>query len=202
MTDMGKRTATPAPTITGASVTGASVTGASITGTPITGAGRVARLGVLLGLSLALYAVESALPSPFPFLRIGLANIATIVALLSLGFADAVAVTVLRVTIASLIVGTFLGPSFGLAMAGGAAGAVGMGLAARFALPPLGIVGVSVVGAVCHNLAQLGVLAGLYTGPEAALRLLPAALLVSAATGVVTGLVAFFVLEKLGLYRP
>ena len=53
-------------------------------------AGRVARLGMLLGVALALYAVESALPSPFPFMRIGLANVATLLALMTLGFADAV----------------------------------------------------------------------------------------------------------------
>jgi heptaprenyl diphosphate synthase len=166
-----------------------------------TPAGRVARLGMLLGVALALYAVESALPSPFPFLRIGLANIATLIALLTLGFADALAVTVLRVTIASLVVGTFLGPGFGLAMAGGLAGAVGMGLAARYALPPLSVVGVSMIGAALHNLAQLGVLAGFYTGRGPALRLLPVALLVSVATGLATGLFALFALEKLGLIR-
>lgn len=162
---------------------------------------RVARLGMLLGVALVLYAVDSAIPSPFPFLRIGLANVATLMALVTLGFADALAVTVLRVLVASLVVGTFLGPAFGLAMAGGVAGAVGMGLAARYALPPLSVVGVSIVGALLHNLAQLGVLAGFYTGVAPALRLLPAALLVSAATGLVTGLFALFSLEKLGLIR-
>ena len=159
-----------------------------------TAAGRVARLGMLLGIALALYAVESALPSPFPFLRIGLANIATLIALITLGFTDALAITVLRVIVASLVVGTFLGPGFGLAMAGGVAGVVGMGLAARFAFSPLSVVGV-------HNLAQLGVLSWFYTGPGPALRLLPAALLVSAATGLATGLIALFALEKLGLIR-
>jgi len=166
-----------------------------------TSAGRVARLGMLLGVALALYAVESALPSPFPFLRIGLANVATLIALVTLGFADAFVITVLRVIVASLVVGTFLGPGFGLAMAGGVAGVVGMGLAARFAFPPLSVVGVSVVGAVLHNLAQLGVLSGFYTGPGPAMSLLPVSLLVSAATGLATGLIALFALEKLGLIR-
>jgi heptaprenyl diphosphate synthase len=181
--------------------TSAGQTSTGHTSTGHTAAGRVARLGMLLGVALALYAVESALPSPFPFLRIGLANIATLIALITLGFTDALAITLLRVIVASLVVGTFLGPGFGLAMAGGVAGVVGMGLAARFAFPPLSVVGVSVVGAVLHNLAQLGVLSGFYTGPGPALRLLPVALLVSAATGLATGLIALFALEKLGLIR-
>ena len=154
-------------------------------------------MGLLLAAALVLYGIESALPSPFPLLKIGLANIVTLFVLVSMGFADALIITVLRVTVASLIVGTFLGPGFAMAMAGGIAAAVAMGLAVRVAFPPLGVVGVSLVGAAAHNVAQLGVVAGIYTGPSAAARLLPAALLIAAASGLGTGLVALFALEKL-----
>lgn len=163
-------------------------------------ANRVAKLGLLLAAALVLYGVESALPSPFPFLRIGLANIVTIFVLLSMGFAEALVVTVLRVIIASLIVGTFLGPGFAMAAAGGLAGALAMGAAARVAHPPLGVVGVSLMGAAAHNVAQLCVVAGIYTGPSAAARLLPAALFIAVASGLGTGLVARFALEKLAPY--
>jgi len=165
-------------------------------------AGRVARLGMLLGVALVLYAVESLIPGPLPFMRIGLANIATVIALITLGLVDAVAVTVLRVIVASLVVGTFMGPGFGLAMAGGVAAALGMGIAARVALPPFSVVGLSIIGAALHNLAQLGVLAAFYTGPGPAARLLAPALLMAAATGLGTGLVARFALEKLGAIGP
>jgi len=159
----------------------------------------MATAGMLLGLSLALYAVESAIPMPFPFVRIGLANIAILLALLTLGFIDALAITVLRIAIASAVVGTFLGPGFALGLTGGVAGVLAMGLAARFAMPPLGVVGVSVAGAVAHNLGQLAALGLLYVGPAGALRLLAPALLLSAVAGAGTGLVALFVLEKLAL---
>jgi heptaprenyl diphosphate synthase len=131
--------------------------------------------------------------------RIGLANIVTLIALFSLGFGDAVLITVLRVLLASLITGTFAGPVFTLSMAGGLAAVLAMGAAARLARPPLSVVGVSVTGAALHNIAQLSVLALLYVGAVPAFRLLPAALLLSAASGVITGLVALFVLEKLDL---
>lgn len=121
------------------------------------------------------------------------------IALFSLGFGDAFLITVLRVLIASLIAGTFLGPVFTLSMAGGVAAVLGMGVAARFAHPPLSVVGVSVTGAALHNIAQLAVISLLYVGAVPAFRLLPAALLLSAASGVITGLVALFVLEKLDL---
>jgi heptaprenyl diphosphate synthase len=161
-------------------------------------AGRIARLAMFLAAALVLYGIEAALPSLFPFLRLGLANIATLLVLLTMGFADAVVVTALRVTIASLIVGTFAGPGYALAMAGGLAAAGAMGLFARLS-PPLGAVGLSLIGAACHNLAQLAVVGGLYTGPAAAMRLVPMALIVSAGAGLATGLAAFFVLEKVPL---
>jgi heptaprenyl diphosphate synthase len=160
--------------------------------------GRLATLGLLLAAGLALYVVESALPAPFPFLRLGLANVATIVAILMLGMADALALTVLRVSLASILVGTFLGPAFALAMAGGVAATIAMGLAARWALPPLGVVGVSLLGALTHNVAQLCVIGGIYTGRGPAVSLLPAALFVSAAAGLGTGLIARFTTDRLG----
>jgi heptaprenyl diphosphate synthase len=164
------------------------------------GTSRIARLGMFVAAALVLYAIEAALPSLFPFLRLGLANIATLVVLLTMGFADAVIVTVLRVTIASVIVGTFAGPGYALAMAGGLAAAAGMGAFTKLS-PPLGVIGLSLIGAACHNLAQLGAVAGLYTGPAGARALLPMALVISAGAGLATGFVAFFVLEKLPLSR-
>jgi heptaprenyl diphosphate synthase len=161
------------------------------------GADRVARLGILLGVALVLHAVESLVPMPAPFVRVGLANIVTLVALLGMGFGAAVLITVLRVVIGSLIVGTFLGPGFVLSMAGGLAAVLVMGAAAKAARPPLGVVGVSLTGAAAHNLAQLGAVAVLYTGAGAALRLAPVALVAAAASGFGVGLVALFVLEKL-----
>jgi heptaprenyl diphosphate synthase len=163
------------------------------------GASRIARLGLLLGVGLVLHAVEALVPTPFPFVRVGLANIATLVALFSLGFADALLITALRVLVASLITGTFLGPSFTMSASGAIVAVLGMGAAARYATPPLSAVGVSVTGAALHNVAQLAALGALYTGAGPAFRLLPAALLLSAASGVITGLVALFVLEKLDL---
>jgi len=150
-----------------------------------------------LAAALVLYAVESAFPSPLPFLRVGLANIVTLLLILTMGVREAVLVTGLRVVVASLILGTFLGPGFLVAIVGGLSSAVAMGAAARMALPPLGVVGVSLIGAAAHNLAQVSAVGWLYVGVGPALRLIPAALFLAAAAGLATGLVARFVLEKL-----
>jgi|WetSurMetagenome_2_1015567.scaffolds.fasta_scaffold750609_2 heptaprenyl diphosphate synthase len=159
---------------------------------------RLATIGMLVGVSLVLHVAEGLLPSPLPFVRLGLANVVTLFALLTMGVRGAVAVVVLRVAIASVFGGTLMGPAFALSMGGGLAAALGMGAAARLASPPLGVVGVSMIGAACHNLAQLGVVAWLYSGVGAALGLLPLALIVSAGAGLATGLAARFALDRLG----
>ncbi|MBM3307983.1 MAG: Gx transporter family protein [Candidatus Eisenbacteria bacterium] len=156
----------------------------------------LATVGTLVAASLVLYAAEGLFPSPLPFLKLGLSNIVTLFALATMGVRAAVAVTALRVLVASALAGTIAGPAFALSMGGGLAAALGMGAAARWGTPPLSVVGVSMVGAACHNLAQLSIVAWLFAG--AVSRLVPAALLISAVTGLATGLAARFALDKLG----
>jgi heptaprenyl diphosphate synthase len=159
---------------------------------------RLATVGMFVAASLVLHVAEGLFPSPLPFVRLGLANVVTLFALLTVGVRAAVAVVVLRVAVASVLAGTLAGPAFALSMAGGLAAALGMGAAARLGAPPLGVVGVSMIGAACHNLAQLGVVAWLLAGAGAAWGLVPIALLVSAGAGLVTGLAARFALDRLG----
>lgn len=162
---------------------------------------RVARFGLLLAAALVLHGVERLIPAPFPFARLGLANVVTLIALLTLGLRDAVALTFLRVILASLILGTFAGPAFAMSMTGGLAAIAVMGLARRVAYPPLGVVGLSMLGAAAHNIAQLVVVALLYVAWSAAARMLPPALFLAAAAGLATGLVAFFALDRLPFVR-
>ncbi len=165
--------------------------------TPMTGTRRTAHLAVLLAVSLGLSVVERAIPMPVPFLRAGLANIVTVYAIITMGLADALVITLLRVVIASLVTGTFLGPTFALSMGGGLAATLAMG-AARTAAPPLGVVGVSLIGALFHNLGQLVVVAALFAGAGPAVRLVPLATLMAAGAGLITGLIATLVIERLG----
>lgn len=141
--------------------------------------------------------VERAIPMPVPFLRAGLANIVTVYAIMTMGLADALVITLLRVALASLVTGTFLGPSFAMSLGGGLAAALAMG-AARSASPPLGIVGVSLVGALVHNLGQLAVVAALFAGVGPAVRLVPLATMMAAGSGLVTGIIAVLIIERLG----
>lgn len=149
------------------------------------------RAAVFAAYALALHGFESLLPSPIPWLRLGLANIITLSALLLFGFGTAMMVTLVRVILASLFSGTFLGPAFILSMGGGVASTIAMAAARRMSGRLFGPVGLSLVGAVFHNAAQLVLAYFIFIQRlEAVLLISPVIMLIGTLTGVVNGLVA------------
>ena len=151
---------------------------------------RLVDLSLLTAASLVLFVFESVIPAPLPWVRLGLANVVTVSVLFLYGVRAAFLVTILRVLLGSLLVGTFLAPAFFLSLAGGLAAATLMAIARRVASPPLGIVGISTLGAVAHNAGQLAVLSLLFLRGADALRLLPYLTLSATLLGVFTGIAA------------
>ena len=89
------------------------------------------QIALLSAYALALHGFESMFPSPVPWLRLGLANIVTLITLLLYGLRAAVTVTLIRVVLASILNGTFLGPAFLLSLGGGILSTLSMGLLHR-----------------------------------------------------------------------
>ena len=73
---------------------------------------RVASLSLIVALGVVLHRLEVLLPLPSPWVKLGLANIMTLVTFIFFGFRDALTVTFLRVILGSIISGTFLSPTF------------------------------------------------------------------------------------------
>ncbi|MHB1340473.1 MAG: Gx transporter family protein [Coriobacteriia bacterium] len=156
---------------------------------------RVVFAGVLLALACVLGLAESTIGSPVPGVRLGLANIAVLVALYECGVGTALAVSVLRVAIVGLATGALMGPATGLAFAGAAAAWGAMALV-KAAGSRFSIVGVSAAGAVAHVAAQFAA-ASLLVGSIGVARFATPALLVGLLLGLATGLVARYVLSRL-----
>ena len=150
---------------------------------------RLARAGALLALGLALFVLENTffplgLLLPLPGAKLGLANLATLVALELDGPGTAALVSFLRVLIAAIFGGTVGAVAFWLSLGGAALSLVGM-WAARF-LPGIGTVGVSIIGAVCHNLGQLAALS-LVLPNAGTILFLPWLILLGIPAGLATG---------------
>lgn len=149
----------------------------------------VSRLGLLVALGLVLQILEGMLPPvlPLPGAKLGLANLATIIALVSLGTWEALAVNVLRCLLGGLLRGSFIGLT--LSLAAGTAATLVMAAVRAARIPGVSLTGMSVAGAVTHNAAQLGVAMWLVGFPGLR-HYLPYLLLIAVPTGFLIGVVA------------
>jgi heptaprenyl diphosphate synthase len=147
---------------------------------------RVTNLALLVSIGLVLSIIESSFPPllPVPGAKLGLANIATVIALYTFGPSMALEVTVLRCILGGLLRGSVVGLI--LSLSGGLASTLVMIalflLADRF----LSVIGVSVAGAVTHNVAQLAA-AYLFVAQVALFYYLPYLIIISVPTGLFVG---------------
>ncbi len=109
--------------------------------------------GVLIALAMVLSYLESLVPISFaiPGIKLGLANIVTIIALIKLGFKPALIISVGRVLLSGLLFGN--PATIMYSMAGALLSLLVMFVIRKFKL--LAITGTSVCGAVAHNAGQL-----------------------------------------------
>lgn len=146
-------------------------------------------LSLLTTLAAALGLLETLLPNPLPLpgVKLGLANIVTLLALYLYGLKEGLAVAFLRVMFVSFLTGTFLSVGFFLSLSGGIVSALVMAFCVRY-LGSLSIIGVSVLGAVAHNMGQLAT-ASFLIKTGYIFYYLPILLLAAIPTGILTGLI-------------
>lgn len=114
------------------------------------------QLGLLAALGTIFSYVEFMLPSlPLPGVKLGLANLVTLVTLHFFGLIPAVLVTFIRVLLSTLLSGKLLSAGFWMSMAGGLLSTLVMAIAILLAGRHLSWIGVSVLGGISHNTAQL-----------------------------------------------
>ncbi|MFA6801003.1 MAG: Gx transporter family protein [Acholeplasmataceae bacterium] len=146
-------------------------------------------LANLLAIGIVLNVIESLYIhiSPVPGAKIGLANIVTLIAIYLYGVKEGVILTLLRIFLVSIIIGTFLGPTFYLGLGGAALSITAMGVLKKIDF--FGIVGVSVMGSVFHAIGQIGI--GIFViGSTTIIYWLPVMLLISIPAGILTGIIS------------
>lgn len=159
---------------------------------------RVAVCGLLTALALVLSLVERLFPLsalvPVPGIKLGLANVVTLFALTRLGKRGAFAILLVRVSLASVFMGSVT--SFLFALFGGVLALAVMALLLPFEGRWFSIPGISIAGAAAHNIGQIGaamlVLRSVYVAAY-----LPLLLVSALVMGLVTGLTCRATLEHL-----
>lgn len=153
-------------------------------------------LALLLSVGLAIHSVERMIPVPqvAPGIKLGLANIVSLIGLFCLPYTRVLAMVILRSLIASLFGG---GPTaFLFSAIGGVASATTMYLAIMHGYKALSLVSVSVIGALIHNLGQLAV-ASVVIGAPKLYVYLPVLMVSGGITGFVVGVISCAVLCRL-----
>jgi len=166
------------------------------------GQGRdVYRSASLVAIACVLQIAESLVPHPIPGVRLGLANMVTLVTMADLGFACAMEVAVLRTVVSSLVLGSFLTPGFMLSFFSAVASTIVMGAFWRVSIifPAWGfsLIGISIVSAVAHNATQLFLAYLLMIRHKSIFYFAPWLVISGVLMGWFTGLVAAEVINSL-----
>ena len=147
-------------------------------------------LALYTTLSLAIYAVESAIPPlvPIPGIKLGLANIISLILLRNHSLRDTMLVVIARILLSTLLFGQFM--SLLYSFAGGIASLLVMAAVNRL-LHKGYLYLTGAVGGLTHNLGQLSV-AFLLTATPGVLAYLPFLVISGILTGFFTGFCAYF----------
>lgn len=158
------------------------------------------RIPIYGALAIGLYTVENYLPTPLPWLRVGIANVAVVLALDELGVIGAVVVFFIKLILGSIITGRFLTPFFFFGAAGGVISLAAMVLVRILGRRVFTVVGLSVAGGVFHNLGQLVVARFVLIQSSALWRFLPVLILMGVSTGTLIGILARLIQSRVKEY--
>ena len=148
---------------------------------------RLVTLSVLLTSAIVIGILESFIPAfLIPGVKLGLANIVILLTLLYFKWYEALIVSLLRVLIISLLIGTFLNVTFLMSLFGALASFFVMLLVKKTGIPSL--IFISMTGSIAHSVGQI-LVAMLIIQTPMVLYYLPFILLLSIPTGIFVGLV-------------
>lgn len=152
-------------------------------------------MAMLLAIALIIFTLEAQLPPlvPIPGVKIGLANIITLISIYLIGRKEAFAILILRIVLGSVFSGNGIG--FIYSVSGALLAFAAMGVLSAF-LKEDKIWVVSVFGAIAHNIGQIAAACFMVKSAQI-LWYLPLLTISAVITGMFTGIAAQIVLKRL-----
>ena len=151
---------------------------------------KITRLSILLSLSIVLSIVESLVPvfnGIIPGLKIGLANIAIMIALYAYRIKEAIFVSIARIFIVGMLRTGLFNITFFFSISGAILSLIAMFIFKKINI--FSIIGVSIIGSIFHTIGQI-IVAILFVQNMNILYYLPALLICAIITGVLTGYIS------------
>ena len=160
---------------------------------------RVALYGLLIALAFVLSYVETLFPVYLgaPGVKLGLANLVTVIALYGLGVKEAFAINVVRVLLSGFTFGNMSSILFG--MAGAVLSLFLMAVCKKLRL--FDMTGISIIGGVAHNIGQF-LVAAFVTKTFGVFSYLPVLLIAGTVAGALIGLLGGIILKRISRILP
>lgn len=161
-------------------------------------------MAILTSLSVVLGVIDAQIAAFFaviPGAKLGLANITIMLGILYFPFRDSLLMAILK----SILVGLLLGAisTFIIGFAGTMLSFFGMYTLHKLFRKNISIVGISIVGGTLHSIGQIAAIIAFYTNIIAVV-FIPQLILISVATGMLTGMLTVTVskyIEKTRLFE-
>ncbi|HOA29029.1 MAG: Gx transporter family protein [Candidatus Cloacimonetes bacterium] len=159
-------------------------------------------LAFLTATASAVYIVENLIMSmlPIPFIRIGLSNVVLLYLVYHRRILSAFVVAIAKSVIGALATFSLLSPMLALSLVGGLAAVclMSMGL---FIRPRFSMFGISVLGAIGHNTAQLLLVRSWLIRNDGLFVLTPILILLGLISGIITAYLCLYIEDKIPSLR-
>ncbi len=162
------------------------------------------RVALLAALAITIHIIEAAFPSPLPGVKPGLANVVTLFTFMMYGWKTALQVSLLRVIISSLLLGTFLSPTFLLSLSGAllSLGSLIITQSLFYFLPQRtylqpSAIGYAIVASISHMGGQFLMAWYFFIPHPGIFKLLPILITFAVILGIVSGIITQLTLSQL-----
>jgi len=155
-------------------------------------------IAVLVSQAMVLSYFERFIPLnllvSIPGVKLGLANIVTLVSLYILSFKQSTFIVITRTTLTAFLFGSMSG--FLYSLSGGILSLLAMGVVKKVAKDKVSIIGISILGAAFHNIGQISV-AILVVQNTNLIYYLPFLMISSVITGILVGVTSGYLIQYL-----
>ena len=153
----------------------------------------IALFGMMTALAFVLSFIETLIPFNFGFpgIKLGLANLVVVAALYTMKPTQAFAIALIRIILAGLTFGNFYSLAYSLA-----GGLLSFAVMLIMKKTKLSVMGVSMLGGVCHNIGQI-IAAAVILGTPRLVYYLPVLLVSGLVTGFLISLVSGILISRL-----
>lgn len=154
---------------------------------------RIALFGIMVALAFTFSYLESLIPFNFgiPGVKLGLANLVVVVALYVMKPGEAFFIAIIRIFLAGLTFGNVY--SLAYSLCGGILSFIVMWLVKR---TRLSVIGVSMMGGICHNIGQI-IVAAIVMETVRIVYYLPVLIGAGLLTGLLLGVISNLIINRL-----